>query len=159
MHDVRLDDGETTIGIALMARRSGLSQDTLRWYEKEGLLPHVGRRGDGRRQYGPRDQGLVRLLATLRATGMPSVLMREFVALLGEGAASHGRRIGVLDQTRSLLEDRRQQIDDALTALDAKVAHYRGLIEAGLDCDGLPVPEATRPAQRSTTPLTSKESA
>ncbi len=141
------DDG---ILIAEMARQSGLSIDTLRWYEKEGMLPRVGRGPDGRRRYGEGDRTLVRLLVTLRATGMTTGAMKEFVELLAEGADSHGRRVALLAQTRADLEARRRAVDDALDALDAKVAHYEQLIEAGLDCDGSPVPVERRAAQRRT---------
>lgn len=140
------------IPIARMARESGLSADTLRWYEKDGMLPRVGRGPDGRRRYSAADRSLVLLLATLRNTGMTTSAMKEFVQLLGEGAASHGRRVALLARTRSDLEQRRHAIDDALQALDAKVNHYEDLIAAGLDCDGRPVPSDLRAAQRSSTP-------
>ncbi|GAB3750444.1 MULTISPECIES: MerR family transcriptional regulator [unclassified Yimella] len=145
------------IGIAEMAQMSGLTPDTLRWYEKEGMLPPVGRGVDGRRAYSGRDRDLVRLLAALRATGMPTSLMKEFVALIAEGAASHGRRIDVLQESRERLESRRREIDEALAALDAKVDHYRQLIDAGLDCDNRPVAASVRRLQRSTDRTLTKE--
>ncbi|MDU6252090.1 MAG: MerR family transcriptional regulator, partial [Cutibacterium avidum] len=104
-----------------MAAESVLSMDTLRWYEKEGMLPPVGRGVDGRRRYAPADRNLVLLLARLRETGMTTRAMKEFVALVGEGAASHGRRIALLTETRAGLEARRRALDAALRALDAKV--------------------------------------
>ncbi|KAB1653653.1 MerR family transcriptional regulator [Pseudoclavibacter chungangensis] len=136
-----------------MAVRSGLSIDTLRWYEREGMLPRVHRSSNGTRRYDVREQGLVRLLASLRATGMPTSSMREFVALLDGGATTHGRRIAVLERTRELLERRRHEIDAAVDALDTKIDHYRALIAAGLGCDGAPVPAAQRKAQRASEPI------
>lgn len=147
--DPHRDDGPP-VGIAQMAQACRLSADTLRWYEKEGMLPAVHRGPDGRRRYSPRDRDLVLLLAALRDTGMPTALMKEFVALVAEGAASHGRRIGVLAQTRDLLEQRRSALESAMSALDAKIAHYEELIAAGLDCDAHPVTDEVRAQQRST---------
>ncbi|GAA2086886.1 MerR family DNA-binding transcriptional regulator [Brevibacterium salitolerans] len=63
---------ETTgMGITEMAELSGLSPDTLRWYEKEGILPPVNRGPTGRRTYSPRERDLVLLLTTLRGTACP----------------------------------------------------------------------------------------
>ena len=138
---------EDWISISAMAAESGLSMDTLRWYEKEGMLPPVGRGVDGRRRYAPADRNLVLLLARLRETGMTTRAMKEFVALVGEGAASHRRRIALLTETRAGLEARRRALDDALRALDAKVAHYQELIDAGRDCDGGAVPAELRDRQ------------
>lgn len=135
-----LDRAVEPIGIADMARRCGLSPDTLRWYEREGLIPHVARTSDGRRAYSEADQRTVHLLTRLRDTGMPTADMREFVRLLGQGASSHGRRVSILRRTAARLEERRRAIDDAQRALAAKIAHYEELIDAGLDCGGRPVP-------------------
>ncbi|MBF0696298.1 MerR family transcriptional regulator [Actinomyces bowdenii] len=130
-----------------MARLSGLSQDTLRWYEKEGLLPPVPRSTDGRRRYRAQDRSMVQLLAALRRTGMPTGEMKRFVGLLTEGAASHGRRITVLQAHLERLHERRRLIDDAEARLTAKIDHYEELISRGLDCTGDPVPEDQRATQ------------
>ncbi|WP_249361244.1 MerR family transcriptional regulator [Cutibacterium avidum] len=117
-----------------MAAESGLSVDTLRWYEKEVMVLPVGRGVDGRRRYAPADRNPVLLLARLRETGMTTRAMKEFVALIHEGATNHGRRIALLSETKAELEARRRALDDALRAFDAKVAHYQELIDAGQDC-------------------------
>jgi DNA-binding transcriptional MerR regulator len=127
------------LGIAEMVALTGLSADTLRWYEREGILPTVGRGSSGRRRYGPQERDLVLLLTSLRNTGMSTAMMKAFVQLLMEGAASHGRRIDLLEQARELLEERRRKLDQARSALDDKIEHYSELIAAGLDCDGAPV--------------------
>lgn len=140
-------DEQTWLSIAEMSALTGLSTDTLRWYEREGILPPVGRTGSGRRRYNRRERDLVLLLAALRDTGMPTAMMKTFSDLLREGAASHGRRIALLEQTRALLDERRRKIDAAAASLDDKIRHYQELIEAGLDCDGAPVPDEVRPLQ------------
>lgn len=78
---------------------------------------------------------------------MPTAAMKDFVALLAEGAASHGRRIALLEETRVMLAERRRALDAAEAALEGKIDHYRELIAAGLDCDGAPVSEEVRQRQ------------
>lgn len=135
----------TTIGwrgIAEVAELCGLTQDTLRWYEREGLVPRVGRGADGRRRFSDRDTALLVMLAKLRATGMPTEDMRAFSRMVAEGAASHGRRLALLDRHRRRIEEQMDGLRDALGALEDKAGHYRSLIAAGLDCDGVPIGRA-----------------
>jgi len=142
-----LDDTDASLGIAEVAHLSGLSQDTLRWYEREGLLPAVHRGTDRRRRYTRRDAALVEMLAKLRDSGMPTEEMREFSRLVAGGAATHGQRLAILERHRDRIHRRQVELDQHLASLEEKVSHYRYLIGAGLDCDGQPVPTfpATRP--------------
>lgn len=130
---------ERCLSIAEIAALTGLSTDTLRWYEREGILPPVSRSKSGHRRYGPRERDLVLLLSALRDAGMSTAAMKEFGLLLAEGAASHGRRITLLEETREKLDQQRRRIDQTAAALERKIKHYEDLISAGLDCDGAPV--------------------
>ena len=65
-------EAEQHLGIAEVSDLTGLSQDPLRWYEREGLFPRVARGADGRRRYSQRQMGLLRLVIRLRRTGMPT---------------------------------------------------------------------------------------
>lgn len=135
-------DNDPALSIAEMARATGLSTDTLRWYEREGVLPRVPRSSSGHRRYHKRDRDLLILLVALRDAGMSVENSKRFVTLLFDGAASHGERIELLKQTREQLDARRQLLERASRALNTKIAHYEELIELGLDCGG--APEATR---------------
>src|SRR3978361_1768192 len=87
---------ERTVSIAEVSALTGLTKDTLRWYEREGLFPPVDRGPDGHRRYSERDVGLLRLLVRLRRTGMPTAEMREFSRLVAGGAATHRERMALL---------------------------------------------------------------
>lgn len=145
-----LDDSDASLGIAEVARMSGLSQDTPRWYEREGLLPAVRRGTDRRRRYTRRDAALVEMLAKLRDSGMPTEEMREFSRLVAGGVATHGRRLAILEGHRERIRRRQAELDRHLESLEEKVAHYRYLIGAGLDCDGRPVSAAVAAVQSLT---------
>ncbi|ROR97695.1 DNA-binding transcriptional MerR regulator [Salana multivorans] len=140
-------EDESRLAIAEMAATAGITTDALRWYEREGVLPRVPRDASGHRRYGPAEQGLVALLLALRGAGMSVAGARSFVELLGEGAASHGRRISLLEEGRDLLREQRRRLDAAEAALERKIAHYELLIAAGLDCTGAPVPDDQRARQ------------
>jgi DNA-binding transcriptional MerR regulator len=144
---------EESLGIGQVAVMSGLSQDTLRWYEREGLLPRMQRGTDRRRQYTSSDAALVVMLAKLRDSGMPTEDMREFSRLVAGGPATHGRRLALLERHRSRIRRRMTELQDSLAALEAKTQHYRDLIDAGLDCAGRTVSPDIAALQRATDEL------
>ncbi|EHI44049.1 MerR family transcriptional regulator [Rhodococcus opacus PD630] len=113
---------------------TGLTQDTLRWYEREGMIPRIARGSDRRRRYSERDVRLIELLVKLRTTGMPTSDMQRFAVLLTGGAETHERRLSLLLEHRERILAQQARLDDALAALDTKVDHYRALI-AGTDED------------------------
>lgn len=136
------------VGIGVVSAQTGLSPDTLRWYEKEGLLPAVERTADGRRVYPQAAVALVRLVQVLRRTGMPVADVRRFISLMEEGAASHGRRMTLLEEHAAAIGRQLEQLTADLGEVQNKITHYRALIGAGLDCEGSPVDEATAARQQ-----------
>jgi DNA-binding transcriptional MerR regulator len=134
MTSMTVDDGRY-VGISEVAESTGFSLDTLRWYEREGLFRRVERDSSRRRRYSPRDVALLRTLARLRRTGMPTREMREFTRLVTEGAATHGQRLALLAAHRERIVARLTELQGDLAVLEKKVEHYRYLIEQGLDCD------------------------
>lgn len=125
-----------SLGISEVAALTGLSPDTLRWYERDGLLPPVERDSNRRRRYSPRDVRLLQALTRLRRTGMPVREMRAFARLTAEGPASHRRRLALLAAHRERIVSRLAELTDDLAVLDEKTAHYQSLIDQGLDCGG-----------------------
>ncbi|WLP90504.1 MerR family transcriptional regulator [Gordonia sp. NB41Y] len=120
--------------IAEVSARTGLSRDTLRWYESEGVIPTVPRTAAGVRRYDDATIRMIELLVRLRQTGMSVAHMRDFVTMVGQGARTHGRRMRLLEDHREEIESRIRELVDGLAAVDEKIAHYRRLIDAGLDC-------------------------
>lgn len=128
-------DNERYLGISEVAKSTGFSVDTLRWYERERLFRRVERDSSRRRRYSPRDVALLRTLARLRRTGMPTKEIREFTRLVTEGAATHSQRLALLAAHRERIVARLAELQDDLAGLEKKIEHYRYLIEQGLDCD------------------------
>lgn len=122
---------------------TGLTPDTLRWYERQGLLPLVTRTSSGQRRYGPAAVRFARLVCALRRTGMSVADVRGFVQAgpsAGPGSQeSHRRRLELLLGQRTAVLDAIAQLQQDLGVVDAKIADYRDLISRGADCeDDLP---------------------
>jgi DNA-binding transcriptional MerR regulator len=114
-----------TLSIAEAARDRRLSPHTLRYYERAGLLDAVSRDGGGRRRYTEADLDRVLFLQRMRRTGMPIRRLREYVALAREGESTAAHRLEMLEDHRADVLLRLEELQDALTALDDKIARYR----------------------------------
>ncbi|GGQ37904.1 MerR family transcriptional regulator [Couchioplanes azureus] len=140
----------TAVTIAEVAGRTGLSKDTLRWYEAEGLIPSVHRDASGHRAYDDAAIRVIELVVRLRRTGMPVRETKDFVAMTRQGAATHGRRLALLQEHRERVRAQLAQLEGDLHAIEGKIDHYAGLIAEGRDCDASPVTDpAIRAQQRS----------
>lgn len=105
------------------AEKTGLTLDTLRYYERSGLLNDVERTSGGRRVYTDAHLGWLDVLVCLRRTGMPIRQIQRFAGSTGRGAASVRLRILAehrMDVLREIEEQRR-----ALRVIDGKIAAYR----------------------------------
>ncbi|MFQ1003157.1 MerR family transcriptional regulator [Modestobacter sp. SSW1-42] len=124
-----------TLGIRQVSEETGLSIDTLRWYEREGLLPLVERNAGGQRRYPPGALRFIRLVQALRRTGMPVAEVRQFIEAGGGELAHHPERMALLERQCGAIEQRLAELQDDLAVVRAKIATYRRLIARGLDCE------------------------
>ncbi|MGW9413819.1 MerR family transcriptional regulator [Arthrobacter cupressi] len=116
--------------IAQVAEQTGLSAHTLRYYERDGLLPgEVGRASSGRRAYSERDVGGIIMVARLRATGMPVAEIRRYAQLVRDGDASVPKRLNLLLEHREKVRDQLRQAQAHLAAIETKIELYRGFVE------------------------------
>lgn len=122
------------VGIRRVSELTGLSIDTLRWYERQGLLPLVERGPGGRRRYPPAAIRFIRLVQALRRTGMPVSAVRDFVQM-GSGTEWHDRRATLLEEHAASVERQMRQLQSDLTVLREKIAHHHDLRARGLDCE------------------------
>jgi DNA-binding transcriptional MerR regulator len=113
------------LSIAEAADLTGLSADTLRYYERDGLmLRPVPRSGSGHRQYAERDVDWVRLITKLRSTGMPIRDVRRYADLVRAGDGNEAERLELLRAHRRTVLARLAEVQDHLGAIDYKIGLY-----------------------------------
>ena len=123
-----MTDSGVTIGTA--AEVTGLTADTLRYYERDGLmLRPVGRSSTGHRRYSDRDLDWIRLVTRLRATGMPIRDIRHYAALVRAGSGNEADRLDLLLAHRRTVLDQLAEVHGHLEAIDHKIAIYEGVVE------------------------------
>ncbi|WP_188197360.1 MerR family transcriptional regulator [Nonomuraea sp. SYSU D8015] len=118
-----------TLTIAEAADRTGLSPDTLRYYEKAGLVSPAGRSAGGQRRYATADLAWIDFLLRLRDTGMSIADMQQFAELRRQGNATVADRLALLRHHRAHLDDRIRRLQTNGQALDDKIRHYERLLE------------------------------
>jgi DNA-binding transcriptional MerR regulator len=113
-----------TYAIAEAAHQSGLSIDTLRYYERIELIDPPARDSGGRRAYSDDDLAWLNFLTKLRTTGMPIRLMREYAKLRHQGLATATRRKQILVEHRKDVLDRIADLRTCLEVLNYKITNY-----------------------------------
>ncbi len=118
-----------------LAVASGLSVDTLRYYEKIGLIARPLRDRGGRRVYDADALRWVEFLKRLKTTGMGIADMLAYARLRAGGDRTSALRRKMLEERRALVRQQIQDLTDCLEVLDGKIDSYLA-IEAGAAADG-----------------------
>ncbi len=101
-----------------------LSQDTLRYYERIGLLPSVTRNKSGIRNYSEEDCRWVEFIKCMRNAGLPIEVLIEYVALFQKGDETIGARKDLLTEQRKILMEKIEDMKQTLERLDYKIEIY-----------------------------------
>ncbi|WP_260614792.1 MerR family transcriptional regulator [Streptomyces sp. WAC05292] len=112
--------------ISEVEARTGLSQHTLRWYERIGLMRQVDRSHSGQRRFSDSDLQWLAFVGKLRTTGMSVADMVRYAELVREGEHTVDQRRELLERTRNEVRARISELNDALAVLDFKIDLYTG---------------------------------
>lgn len=133
--------------IAEVSKKYDISPDTLRYYERIGLIPPVPRSKSGIRDYGEESCNWIELMQCMRSAGVQIEALIEYVALFQQGDATIGARKALLIEQRNQLIRRMQAMQESLDRLNYKIQNYEKSIvpaEQRLQRSGLP--EQAEPA-------------
>jgi DNA-binding transcriptional MerR regulator len=116
----------STLSPSQAAEQSGFSLDTLRYYEKIGLLSHVERTSSGHRRFGEDDLEWLEVLRCLRDTGMPIAQMRRYAELARGGQATLMERLLLLTEHDARVQEQIARLQARREHLQGKIDWYRG---------------------------------
>lgn len=123
---------ETAYTISEAAEAAGVSAHTLRYYERVGLLPPIGRNSSsGHRSYSRRDIDWAIFLTRLRATGMSIRSMREYAKLQRIGEGTEADRLALLEAHRDSVRRRLNEIEGNLKLIELKISFYKQRMNNG----------------------------
>ena len=121
--------------IAEVSKKYDISADTLRYYERVGMIPPVTRTASGIRDYQDSDLGWVGLAKCMRSAGLPVEAMIEYVRLYQEGDSTIPARLQLLLEQRQSLLEQKKKIDETLDRLNYKISIYEDAVKTCFELD------------------------
>ncbi|MBN7772350.1 MerR family transcriptional regulator [Clostridium aminobutyricum] len=106
------------------SQKYDISADTLRYYERIGLIPPVNRNANGIRNYTEEDCNWVQFIKCMRGAGLSIEVLAEYVALFQQGTSTTQVRKELLIEQRKQLMDRILEMQETLERLDKKIDGY-----------------------------------
>ncbi len=122
-----------TYTISEIAQKMGVSVHTLRFYDKEGLMPFVDR-VNGRRVFKDEDFAWLRIMGCLKNTGMPLKEIRLYMELCQLGDESLAERQKIILNQKKEIEQKIQFLQENLKMLEYKAWYYETAVAAGTEC-------------------------
>ena len=111
--------------IGELANKAEVNIDTVRYYERAGLLTPIERNGSGHRRFTAQDVEWLVVCTKLRATGMPIRRVREYAELVRDGEGNEAERLALLEAHRADVLERLAEVQRNLELIDYKIELYR----------------------------------
>lgn len=110
--------------IAEVSKKYEITADTLRYYERIGLLPPVRRNGSGNRDYSEEDCRWVQFIKCMRSAGLSIETLIEYVSLFQIGNETISARKELLVEQRKQLAEKIRELQETMSYLDSKIDGY-----------------------------------
>ncbi len=117
--------------IGQVAKKTGLTAHTLRYYEKVGLLPFVKKSGSGLRVFSDDDLSWLSMIECLKDTGMSLKGIKQYIDWFIEGDATLRQRLKMFKSQRERVEKQMKMLNHHLEKIDYKIALYEKAVELG----------------------------
>lgn len=109
----------------------GISQDTLRYYERVKMIPKVTRTSGGIRDYQEEDLKWVELALCMRRAGLPIEVMIEYLDLYQKGDETIPARLELLSNQMEVLQEQKKQLEATMNRLAYKISKYEEAMKTG----------------------------
>ena len=114
--------------ISQVSQKYGISPDTLRYYERMGVIPPVPRSAGGIRDYDEESCRWIEMMLCMRKAGVQIEALIEYVALFRQGDATAEARKNILVEQRERLLERMADMQSSLDRLNRKIQHYEQVV-------------------------------
>lgn len=114
------------MNISEVSKKFNFSTDTLRYYERIGLIPPVHRTASGIRDYQENDLEWIDFIKCMRGAGLPIEVLIEYIRLFQQGDATVKARMELLLEQRQILATKIKTMQETLGRLDHKIEGYNG---------------------------------
>ncbi len=119
--------------ISQAAKRTGLTEYTLRYYEKEGLMPFIERSESGIRKFKEDDFEWLSLITCLKQSGMPIKQIKDFMDLSMQGDDTLQARLDIFKRHKDSVLKKMEELTSHIQKIDYKIWYYSTAVEAGTE--------------------------
>lgn len=113
--------------IKQVAQKTNLTEHTIRYYDREGLIPLLTRTNSGIRQFSEDDLEWINLICCLKNSGMPIQKIKEFMHLCLAGKSTFEERKALLEEHKAHILDQINNLENSLGIINYKIDHYQGI--------------------------------
>lgn len=117
--------------IGQVAKKTGLTAHTLRYYEKEGLLPFVQKSGSGLRVFSDSDLSWLAMIECLKETGMPLKGIKQYIDWYIEGDGTLKQRLEMFETQKIKIEEQIELFQKHLAKINYKIKLYKEAVKNG----------------------------
>ncbi|MFP7477959.1 MerR family transcriptional regulator [Terribacillus saccharophilus] len=136
-----------TYTISEVAKELNVTAYTLRYYDKEGLMPFVERTASGRRLFKESDIAALNIIECLKSTGMPIKEIKTFIDWCTDGDGTLQQRFDMFMERKSVVEKQMEELKETMKLIKHKCFYYKTALEAGTEDihknDKIEIPAAT----------------
>lgn len=122
-----------TYTISEVANELNLTVYTLRYYDKEGLMPFVERTPNGTRRFKESDISTLKVIECLKSTGMPIKEIKNFFDWCSEGDSTLQQRYDMFIDRKAIVEAQIEELKNTLEVIEHKCSYYQTALDAGTE--------------------------
>lgn len=122
-----------TFSISEVARELDLTVYTLRYYDKEGLMPFVERTTNGTRAFKESDIQALKIVECLKASGMPIKEIKNFIDWCSDGDSTLQQRYDMFLERKATVEAQMEELKKTMEIIEHKCFYYKVALEAGTE--------------------------
>jgi DNA-binding transcriptional MerR regulator len=122
-----------TYSISEDAKELNLTPYTLRYYDKEGLMPFVERTSSGTRLFKESDIGALKVIECLKSTGMPIKDIKNFIDWCSDGDSTLQQRYDMFMERKATVEAQIEELIKTMEVIEHKCLYYKTALDAGTE--------------------------
>lgn len=119
--------------IGQFAEKIGVTVSTLRYYDKEGLLPFVDKKPNGTRIFKDEDFEGLAVIACMKNSGVPIKEIKKYMDLCAEGDSTLNERMEIFMERKEIVQNQIEELNNIMKTINHKIWYYKTAIKAGTE--------------------------
>lgn len=119
--------------ISQVAKKMGVTVPTLRYYDKEGLLPFVDKKPNGTRVFKDEDFEKLAIITCMKNSGVPIKEIKKYMDLCTEGDSTLQERLEIFIERKEAVQKQIEELNKVMETINRKIWYYETAIEAGTE--------------------------